>query len=174
MLLAAKSAVPTSDRVVVIPLVLSQALEQEITLFTAPPGYMPVGSLAAALHQRQQPVIWLRAAPEDHDPGVFLLSLINAAQRLVPGVGAATLEQMRRHPGPMLGWPALFAHLAHELATALPIDCCIVLEHIHFLNDSRPTLGLLGNHLLPALLGDRTLILTAAHDLPEAALPPQT
>jgi DNA-binding SARP family transcriptional activator len=174
MLLAAKSAIPTSDRVVIPLPAVFQALEQKITLFTAPPGYVPIGSLAAALYQCQRPILWLRAAPEDHDPGVFLLSLINAARRLVPGVGASTLELMRRHPGPMLGWPALFAHLADELATALPADCCLVIEHIHFLNDSRPTLGLLGNHLLPVLIGDRTLILTAAHDLPEAALPPQT
>jgi len=78
---------------------------------------------------------------------------------------------MRRRPGPTSGWPALFAHLAQELAEALPPDSALVLEHSHHLNDTHPTLGLVGAHLLPALPDNVASILTADHRLPAAALP---
>jgi len=127
--------------------------------------------LMAALSEGGRPIMWLRFGPEDHDPATLLLSLIGAAQRLCPGVGMATLEQMRRQPGPLTRWPPLFAHLAHELAEALPLPCAIVLEHCHHLNDTNPTLGLLGSAFLPALPSDITCILSACHSLPRAALP---
>jgi DNA-binding SARP family transcriptional activator len=150
---------------------LDRAIEAALTLFDAPAGYLQTDGLAAELSEQGRPVIWLRLGPEDHDPATFLLSLIASAQRLNPEVGAATLEQMRRQPGPAIGWPNHFAVLARELADALPASSVIVLEHIHHLNDQHPTLGLLGHCLLPGLPANFTCILTTHHHLPAAALP---
>jgi DNA-binding SARP family transcriptional activator len=50
----------------------------------------------------------------------------------------------------------------------------LVLEHSHHLNDTHPTLGLVGAHLLPALPKTVAGILTADHPLPTSALPDGT
>src|SRR5262245_40363566 len=112
----AKSAAPCSTRRWFHHGALDQAAAGMITLFNAPAGYLLADSLAATLAERGRPTLWLRLGPEDHDSATFLVSLIVGAQRLRPGIGAMTLEQMRRRPGPTAGWPALFAHLASELA----------------------------------------------------------
>jgi DNA-binding SARP family transcriptional activator len=150
---------------------LERAAAEGNTLFVSPPGYLLTEHLMSLLSEGRRPIMWLRFGPEDHDPATLLLSLIGAAQRLCPGAGMATLEQMRRQPGPLMRWPPLFAHLAHELAEALPMPCAIVLEHCEHLNDTKPTLGLLGCSFLPVLPTGITCILTASHGLPRAALP---
>jgi hypothetical protein len=76
------------------------------------------------------------------ETALHLIVLIAAAQRLRSGIGEATLEQMRRHPGPLRGWPPLFAHLGHELAGALPATTALVLERGHHLSGFHPTLQL--------------------------------
>lgn len=144
-----------------------------MTLFAAPPGYILADGLAAALAERNRPALWLRLGPEDQDPASFLISLISAAQRLCPGVGAATLEQMRRRPGPIAGWPPLFTQLAHELFAAFPASGALVLERSHYLNHRHPTLELCSTYLLPALPASSVCILTADQRLPRTALPPQ-
>ncbi len=171
---AAKLAAPLANSLGVRQPVLDRAIEAALTLFDAPAGYLQTDSLAAALAERSRPVIWLRLGPEDHDPATFLLSLIAGAQRLNPAIGAATLEQMRRQPGPAIGWPIHFAALARELAEALPAASAIVLEHIHHLNGQHLTLRLLGQCLLPGLPANFTCILTTQHHLPAAALLPHT
>ncbi len=174
MLFAAKSAAPhTAGRAILRQSVLEQAARGGLTLFNAPAGYLLADGLAATLAEQDRPAIWVRLGPEDHDPATFLISLIAGAQRLHPGAGLVTLEQMRRRPGPTFGWPPLFAHLAHELSEALPAYTALVLEHVHHLNGGSPTLGLLGRHLLPALPADFTCILTAHSRLPPA-LPART
>jgi DNA-binding SARP family transcriptional activator len=150
---------------------LERAAEGGITLFAAPRGYLLADSLAAILAEHERPTLWLRLGSEDGDPATFLVALIAAAQHLCPGIGAATLDRMRRRPGPTAGWPALFGHLAQELAEALPAHSALVFEHSHHLNHTNPTLGLIGTHLLPALPDSIASILTADHRLPAAALP---
>ena len=83
---------------------LDQAATTALTLFNAPAGYLLTDSLAATLAEQGRPTLWLRLGQEDRDPATFLISLIAAAQRLSPEIGAATLEQMRRHPGPASGY----------------------------------------------------------------------
>jgi DNA-binding SARP family transcriptional activator len=170
----AKSAAPRAEAIPVQYPSIEQAARGGLTLFAAPRGYLPADNLAAALAARERPTLWLRLGPEDGDPATFLVSLIAAAQRLCPGAGHATLERMRRQPGPASGWPALFAHAARELAEALPPASALVLEHSHYLNDTHPTLSLLGAHLLPALPPTFAGILTADYSLPAAALPADT
>ncbi len=170
----AKLAAPHTANTTLRHPVLERAAEGGTTLFIAPPGYLLTDSLALALSERHRPMLWLRLGPEDSDPATFIVSLISGAQRLHPGIGKATLEQMRRQPGPIAGWPLLFAHLARELAEALPASTALVLEHVHYLDDTRPTLGLLGGYLLPALPDGVACILIADHRLPRVFLPAHT
>jgi DNA-binding SARP family transcriptional activator len=174
MLFPAKAAAPLAAHLGVRQPSLDRAADGALTLVTAPAGYLLADSLAAAITERGRSIIWLRLGPEDDDPATCLVSLIASARRLNPEIGAVTLAQMRRQPGPTAGWPPLFATLARELADALPTSTVVVLEHIHHLYDQHLTLRLLGHHLLPGLPSDLTCILTAHHRLPAAALPPQT
>jgi DNA-binding SARP family transcriptional activator len=170
----AKSVAPCAGSIAIRQPILERAAEDGFTLFAAPRGYLLAESLAATLAERERPTLWLRFGPEDGDPATFLVTLIAAAQSLCPGVGKATLERMRRQPGPTAGWPGLFASLARELAEALPPRSALVLEHSHHLNDTHPTLGLVGAHLFPALPETVAGILTAEHRLPPGALPDST
>jgi len=170
----AKSAAPCAASLNLHHPMLDHAAEGGITLFAAPRGYLLTDSLAAALAEHERPTLWLRLGPEDGDPATFLVSLIGAAQRLCPGIGQATQEHMRRQPGPTAGWPALFVHLGQELAAALPPSGALVLEDSHHLNDTHPTLALVGAHLLPALPRTVAGILTADHRVPTRALPADT
>src|SRR5215216_1984419 len=97
---AAKSAAPYAARSPLRHSPLDRAAEGN-TIFVAPPGYLLTEHLMAVLLEGGRPIMWLRFGPEDHDPATLLLSLIGAAQRLCPGAGMATLEQMRRQPGPL-------------------------------------------------------------------------
>lgn len=106
---AAKSAAPYATRSSIPHLSLERAAAGGNTMFVAPPGYLLTEHLMAVLSEGGRPIMWLRFGSEDHDPATLLLSLIGAAQRLCPGAGMATLEQMRRQPGPLTRWPPLFA-----------------------------------------------------------------
>jgi hypothetical protein len=142
----AASAAPCDASAALRHPTIEQAAERAVTLFSIPPGYLPTESLAAALADQQRPVLWLRLEPEDHDPATLLIRLIAAAQRLHPGTGGATLEEMRRHPGPLRGWPPHFAQLGREFAGALPSTTALVLERSHHLSHLHPTLRLFSTY----------------------------
>jgi DNA-binding SARP family transcriptional activator len=112
--------------------------------------------------------------PDDRDPAVFLTTVIAGAQRLYPGVGRSTLEQMRLRPGPLRGWPALFAQLGHELGDMLPATTALVLERSHHVSGPHPTLRQFNKHLLPALPSGMSCVLIAHQPLPRADLPAHT
>jgi ATP/maltotriose-dependent transcriptional regulator MalT len=98
-----KSAMPCDPHPAAEHHVFDEAATGGYTLFTAPPGYLLTDGLSAALQRQGRRVIWVRLGPEDHDPGVFLLTLIAAARRWQPDFGVRTVELMRQQPGP---WPA--------------------------------------------------------------------
>jgi DNA-binding SARP family transcriptional activator len=150
---------------------LERATNGGMTLFTAPAGYLPTESLAVLLVARDRPILWVRLGLEDRDPATLLMSLIAAMQRLCPDAGKATLEQMRRQPGPLLGWPPIFANLSQELTAALGMNGALVIEGCHHLADTYQTLQLLSAHVLSTLTPAVACILTAERPLPPIALP---
>ena len=169
----AKSVAPSAPQGTLRHAMLDHAAMGTLTLFSTPAGYLLTESLAGTLAEHGRPILWLRLGREDRDPATFLVSLIAAAQRLCPEIGAATLEQMRRHPGPICGWPQLFAELARELEATLPVSSALIFEHSHYLNYPHPTMELLCVHLLPCLPDSFTCILTTREDLPHISLPTQ-
>jgi DNA-binding SARP family transcriptional activator len=174
MLFAAKSAAPFAAQSVLHRRGLDKAAEGARTLFTTPPGYLLSDSLVLALTERARPTLWLRLGPEDRDPATLLISLIASAQRLRPGIGSLTLQQMRQRPGTVAGWPSLFETLAREFAETLPPSSAIVLEQVHHLKQAPSTLGLLGINFLQDLPQHIPCILISQGSLPTSVLPPQT
>lgn len=112
--------------------------------------------------------LWLRLGPEDRDPATFLLSLVTAAQRFRPGAGQATLTLMKERPGPVFGWPPLFAQLAHDLRLCMIHQGSLVLEDIHLASAMSPTLSMISRHLLPELAGVAPCVLLS-NQSPQAA-----
>jgi DNA-binding SARP family transcriptional activator len=166
-----KSAMPCDPHPAAEHQLFDEAATGGHTLFTAPPGYLLTEGLSAALQRQDRRVVWVRLGPEDSDPGVLLLTLIAAARHWQPDFGERTIELMRRQLGPIAGWPLLFARLAEELQELLSTSGALVVQHVHHLSRKRPTLDLLGSHLLPALTSHITCVLISGHDLPPAALP---
>jgi DNA-binding SARP family transcriptional activator len=166
-----KSALPCDPHPAAEYQLFDEAVRGGHTLFTAPSGYLAAEGLSAALQRRGHRVIWVRLGLEDRDPGMLLLSLITAARRWQPDFGRRTVQLMREQLGPVTGWPPLFARLAEELHDLLATSGTLVLQDVHHLRRKRPTLELLGSHLLPALTSRATCVLISNYNLPSAALP---
>lgn len=173
-LFSAKYVPPLASEGVVQARLLNQATQRQITLFSAPPGYLQTEGLMQSLKNSGRPVVWLRVDSDDRDPGVFLQSLILAAQRITPEIGETTLGKMWHRPGPRMGWEPLFTTLAAELGEGLPESTALVLERAHHLNGDEPTFKYLGTNLLSHLPENFTSILTSNRSLPKAYLPPKT
>ena len=163
---SAKSAMPYGRDPVAGHWAFDEAADGGSTMFAAAPGYLLTEGLAEAVQRRGRRILWVRVGREDGDPGVLLGTLIAAMRHLDPEAGAATLELMRRQPGPLSGWPCLFRHLGQELALLLAGNGTLVLEDVHHLTRERPTLALVGQHLLPSLADTATCILTSSDELP--------
>src|SRR6266545_83098 len=119
----AKLLAPVASAPVVVPVAAGDAAAEGSILFVASPEYVLPEGIAIALRRRGRSPLWVRLGPEDRDPGTFLLSLIEGVGRLRPGFGKATLELMRRQPGPV----AACAHHAVALCeTGRP--CCLPLS----------------------------------------------
>jgi DNA-binding SARP family transcriptional activator len=166
----AKSAMPSDPDPTAEHQVFDEAARAGHTLFTAPPGYLVSDGLSAALQRQGHRVVWVRLGPEDRDPGTLLLSVIAAARRWQSNFGERTVGLMRGQPGPVTGWPHVFARLAEELRDLLSTPSALVLQHVHHLKQTRPTVELLGAHLLPPL-ADRVACIITSHGPPSPALP---
>ena len=142
---------------------LEKAAQGTITVFEDPDGCLPTEFLASTLRGMGKRPVWLRPGPEDSDPGTFLVSLAAAARRCDPAAGQVTLGQMRAHPGPVHGWPPLFAQLARELRE------CLGERHVMVLEDSEDTLShgdilpLAGTHFLAELAHVTPVVVVARH-----------
>src|SRR6266516_1804364 len=114
------------------------AASGSITLFEETAEFALTEGLALAFSGLGRHTLWLRLGPEDSDPATFLLSLVTAARRLHRDAGQATLKLMKEQPGPLFGWSALYAQLAHDLRACLPPRGALVLEDIHHVAADSP------------------------------------
>lgn len=131
------------------PPLYEQALNNNLTFFFTQPGYFWSDGLMAMLNEHSRTACWLRLEPEDQDPAGLLLSLIAAARRIDPEAGTQTLAAMRLSPGSAVGWEPLYAHLGQELVERLPGNCVLVLEHLHQISQSGPSVDYLLRSFLP-------------------------
>jgi len=171
-MLAAKSAAPIGSSWPQNRSIYDHLIDQPVTLIQAPPGYFLADELAQTLRSQGVPHVWLRFDPNDRDPATILLNLIQGAQRLKPGLGAATRQLMIAQPGPVYGWAGLCQSLAKELASELPENSVFILEHVHHLSKIDPGLGSMGRFLFKEIPpGCLHWILISQRTLPWAALP---
>lgn len=171
---APKSALPLPTQAPLVLSALERAIHGGVTLFTAPSGYLPGAGLAALLQAHGGSTMWVRLSPADRDPATLLTSLITALRVLQPDAGSLTLEQMRCHPGPLFGWPSIFARLSQELSSSLSAESTLVIEGCHHLGDAYQTMQLLSAHVLSTLAPSVSCILITERPLPGVALPAST
>jgi DNA-binding SARP family transcriptional activator len=171
MTLTAKVAVPFPAFGRIHLSTMERVEKHTISLFCAPPEFILTDSIAAGLYNRKWPVAWCRFAFEDGDPGILLLSLIEALQQLAPEIGSGTIRRMRQQPGPVNGWPQLFASLASEASGLLPVPCALVFENAHFLDMQCSTFEQFNTYFLSQLPEETHSILTTA-TLPQSAAIP--
>ncbi|MCS6881568.1 MAG: BTAD domain-containing putative transcriptional regulator [Oscillochloridaceae bacterium] len=174
MPLVAKASAPLyspSSLTVLLPPALQRAINGGMTLVSAGPGFVSSAGLARALDALQRRCLWLRLGLEDRDPGMLLVSLIGALRRLAPAAGGKTLELMRRRPGPVAGWPPLFASFAEELLETLGPDGAVVLEACHAFDGATGALRLLGMHVLANLPPETTCVVITERSPASDALP---
>lgn len=73
---------------------------------------------------------------------------------------------MRAKPGPVYGWPSLFARLGAEMSGRLSEGGALVLENVHYAWDRTATFTLLSTELLPALAHAVPCVLVACGSPP--------
>jgi DNA-binding SARP family transcriptional activator len=160
----ARALVPLGDHPQVAHAAFDDAAAPELTLFDVAEDSLPTEGLAAALVRKSRRPIWLRLGPQDRDPGTFLVSLATSAARF--GAANVTLELMRAKPGPVYGWPSLFARLGAEMGERLSEGSALVLENVQHAWDGTATFTLLSTELLPALAHAVPCVLVACGSPP--------
>ncbi len=166
MTFVAKTLVPSGDGRQAIHSAFEDAASCGITVFEDPEGCLPAEHLASALAGRGLQPVWLRLGPEDSDPGTLLLSLVTAARRRHPGIGQDTTRLMQAQPGPVHGWPALWAQLGHELSERLADHGALVLEDPHGTWSRGTVFPLIRAHFLPLLVPVAPCVLVTGRDVP--------
>jgi DNA-binding SARP family transcriptional activator len=170
MPLEARARVPSADHPQAAYPAFDDAAEPQLTIYDVAEDSLPTEGLAAALRREGRRPIWLRLGPQDRDPGTFLASLATAATRF--GAANVTLELMRAKPGPVYGWPPLFAGLGAEMGGRLSKGGALVLENVQHAWDRTATFTLLSTDLLPPLARAVPCVLVASgnppHDVPGA------
>ena len=154
-----RTLVPSADHPRAAYPAFDDAAEPKLTFYDVAEDSLPTESLAAALVCKSRYPIWLRLGPQDRDPGTFLVSLATAAARF--GAANETLEVMRAKPGPVYGWPPLFAGLGAEMGGRLSNGGALVLENVHHAWDRTATFTLRDTSALLSLSAPGQLGATA-------------
>src|SRR5215831_1146832 len=163
----ARALVPLGDHPQSAYPAFDDATEPELTLFDVAKDSLPTEGLAAALVRKSRRPIWLRLGPQDRDPGTFLVSLATSAARF--DAANVTLELMRAKPGPVYGWPSLYARLGAEIGGRLSEGGALVLENVQHAWDQSATFTLLSTELLPGLAHAVPCVLVASGSPPHGA-----
>jgi DNA-binding SARP family transcriptional activator len=174
MLIKAKIGAPKPGFAELEQPVLNQVLDNTVSVFEAPEGYLLTDSLASVFLEHGISSCWVRLGLEDCDPGTLLLSLMSGAKRLLPTIGETTFAKMRRKPGPIAGWEPLYIQLAVEFNHLLPRGTILVLEGVDYLNYSPVCLRLLGDNFLPHLGFYLHTVIISNQPLPRAVMPAGT
>ncbi|MGE5287363.1 MAG: hypothetical protein ACM3ML_09210 [Micromonosporaceae bacterium] len=163
----ARALVPSGDHSQAAYRAFDEAAEPKLTLFDVPGDCMPTEGLVAALTRKGRHPLWMRLGLRDGDPGSLLASLAIAAQRFgAANVTQDTLALMRSRPGPVYGWPPLFARLGAELRERLAERGALVLENVQHTWTHSAAFTLLSTHLLPVLADTAPTALIASGSPP--------
>ena len=107
-----------------------------LMLVCAPAGYGKTTTIVAALQQLQIESVWYKLDVLDHDPVVFITSLVEAFRRHLPEFGQAILERLRyAHESP-ISLEQLAALFVAECGEHVAADTHIVIDDYHEAADS--------------------------------------
>ncbi len=146
-----------------------QIFDHTTTLIAAPETYLLTDSLASVLAEKEVEVVWICFGPEDRDPGMLLLSLLNSVEKAIPGISVAILSKMRRQPGPVTGWEPIFSTLAVEINRCTN-SLLFILEGVENFAHSSICIRLVSAYFLDLLGKNIRRILISKSRLPKSSL----
>nr|BBH85568.1 helix-turn-helix transcriptional regulator [Thermosporothrix sp. COM3] len=134
---------------------LDQGRTSPLTLLSAPAGTGKTTLVRQWIEDRHIPnIAWISLDAGDNDPARFWRYLITACQSFQPDLGHEALSQLMLYP-PLKPFTTLEAALTTFLneLVALPVNCILVLEDYHLLNEPRihETVTFFLEHLPPSL-----------------------
>lgn len=136
---AAKLVRPRVEKACLRPETLSsveRGCRHRLMLVCAPAGYGKTTTIVAALQQLQVESVWYKLDVLDHDPAVFITSLVEAFRRRLPEFGQAILDRLRyAHESP-ISHEQLAALFVAEYGERVAADTHIVIDDYHEAADS--------------------------------------
>ena len=137
--IAAKLIHPRSEQAWLRPETLAfmeRGCQRRLMLVCAPAGYGKTTAIAAALQQLQIESVWYKLDVLDHDPMVFIASLVEAFRRHFPDFGQAILERLRyAHESPV-SLEQLASLFVVECGERVNTDMQVVIDDYHEAADS--------------------------------------
>jgi LuxR family maltose regulon positive regulatory protein len=142
---------------------LQVAINNNLTLISAPAGFGKTTLLTDWLHQNKSPILaaWVSLDEDENDPVRFWEYLIAALKTLQPGIGERALSLLHSdHP------PALMSTLTNLIndITPIPEDFVLVLDDYHFINSQPVHTGI--TFLLEHLPSRMHLVIATRKDPP--------
>lgn len=115
---------------------VERGCRHKLMLVCAPAGYGKTTTIVAALQQLQVKSVWYKLDVLDHDPVVFITSLVEAFRRSIPEFGQAILERLRyAHESP-ISLEQLAALFVAECGEYVSEDTHVVIDDYHEAADS--------------------------------------
>jgi len=113
---------------------LTDGMEGELTLISAPAGFGKTTLLGEWIHKTEMPVAWISLDAGDNDPVRFLTYLVAALQNIEPGIGKYALATLQSPQSPPI--ESVLTNLINEI-TALPNDFVLALDDYHLVDEEQ-------------------------------------
>ena len=113
---------------------LNEGMHRRLTLVSAPAGFGKTTLVCSWLEQCAKEAAWLSLNEDDNNPARFLLYLIAALQKVVPGVGdqtAVLLKTMQLQPS-----EGMLTELINEVSESGK-EFILVIDDYHVIDDTR-------------------------------------
>jgi len=131
---AAKIATPNVGRALMRPEVLAKlgaASARRLVVVRAPAGYGKTAVVAEAARRLDWQAVWYRLDVLDHDPAVFVASLVQSIRERVPAFGAILIERFAEAHDVPLSPSEMTALLVSELRDEVDDDLHVVIDDYH-------------------------------------------
>ena len=118
---------------------VAEAVERGALLLVAGAGYGKTTLLEEALRERRERVAWAALTESERDPGRLLVTLLQALDDAVPGVGGAALERLAAAADPL----AVARRVPAEIDAVVVEPVVLVIDDAERLAGAADALGVL-------------------------------